>query len=125
MPDAMVLLRVDGVVTTTKQHQQGSTNIKNNNGIIKKLGSSSSNSEVGDDDDYDDGNDNEEDDVPVLDLFAGSFEANFVNFDVFESSDCGSSLNSTLHDNGNPFELDQRKIIGVLLPVMWGVMVPL
>ncbi|EJK73474.1 hypothetical protein THAOC_04900 [Thalassiosira oceanica] len=45
-------------------------------------------------DDADDDGEAEEDDeeVPVMDLFAGSFEANFANFDAFQSS------------SDNPFE---------------------
>lgn len=64
MSDAMVVSRDGGV---TKQHC---------NGHIKKTGSSSSD-EVEDDDD---------DDVPVLDLFAGSFDPNFANFDSFDGT---------------------------------------
>ena len=54
-----------------------------------------SESESSDDaDDDDDVEDDDDEEVPVMDLFAGSFEANFANFDAFQSS------------SDNPFEPD-------------------
>jgi len=98
MSDAMVVSKEDGGVTSATKHQQGS----DNNGGIKKSGSNSSSDGVGEDDEDDD--DEDDDDVPVLDLFAGSFEANFANFDAFDSN-CGTTSNT----NTNPFEAGDGK----------------
>jgi hypothetical protein len=74
MSDAMVVSR-DGVVSKQGGEKAGT------NGSIKKSASESSD-EIGDYDDDDD----DDDEAPVMDLFAGSFEANFANFDAFDNS---------------------------------------
>ena len=67
MSDAMVISK-DGIVANQARKINGS---------INKSGSDSSDEE----DDDDDNND-----VPVLDLFTGSFEPDFANFDAFEAA---------------------------------------
>ena len=79
MSDAMVVSR-DGDMT--KQHERGSRN-------IRKSQSNSS-------DDLDDDDDDDDDDVPVMDLFAGSFDPNFANFDAMAS-------------DGDPFDTVEAK----------------
>lgn len=95
MSDAMVVSKEDGGVTTGS-----SSGGSNDNGNIKRSWSNSSSEEIDDDDD----NDDDDDDVPVLDLFAGSFQANFANFDAFESSCSTTTSNTMPSNNGNPFE---------------------
>lgn len=80
MSDAMVVSR-DGDVS--KQVSDGDNK---QNGSIQKSGSTSSDDSGEDDYEDDDNDDDGDDDVPVMDLFAGSFEANFANFDAFDSA---------------------------------------
>jgi len=83
MSDAMVVSK-EGIVA--KQ-------AKNINGSINKSGSDSSDEEDEDD----------ENNVPVLDLFTGSFEPNFANFDAFEGNvvNGDNSFISNDHVNNN------------------------
>jgi len=104
MSDAMVVSREDGG-DSTKQQQLG-----DGGSGMKKSGSNSSNSDAGTDDDDDD-----DDDVPVLDMFVGSFEANFANFDAFESSCSPTPTAATLTDkpknnNGDEFEVGSGEV---------------
>jgi hypothetical protein len=83
MSDAMVVSK-EGIVA--KQVRK-----KNINGSIIKSGSESSDEEEDDDDNH----------VPVLDLFAGSFEPNFANFDAFEGDAVNGDDSFVLNDPGN------------------------
>jgi len=103
MSDAMVVSREDGGDSTKQQH------LGDDGSGMKKSGSNSSNSDAGTDDDDDD------DDVPVLDMFVGSFEANFANFDAFDSSCSSTPTTATLTDkpnnnNGDPFEVGSGEV---------------